>query len=94
MSFKSELLFDFYNFCFVNDTKNSKIVVVFCTVIQQINRIQGKKKMDDKLNQALMEEHLSNTKWDIKAALQRFEDTGIKIDRRFQRDFIKQTTDW
>lgn len=50
--------------------------------------------MNDKLHQARMEEHLSNTKWDISAALQRFEDTGIKMDRRFQRDFIKQTTDW
>lgn len=50
--------------------------------------------MDDKLTQARMDEHLSNTKWDIRAALQRFEETGVKIDRKFRRDFIKQTTDW
>ncbi|XP_031636750.1 uncharacterized protein LOC116349467 [Contarinia nasturtii] len=49
--------------------------------------------MDDKIMQAKMDEHLSNTKWDIRAALQRFEETGIKIDRKFRRDFIKQTTD-
>lgn len=41
-----------------------------------------------------MEEHLSNTRWDIRVALQRFQDYGVKIDRRFRRDFIKRTTDW
>ncbi|XP_055302508.1 uncharacterized protein LOC129568536 [Sitodiplosis mosellana] len=49
--------------------------------------------MDDKLLQARVYEHLSNTKWDLRAALQRFDETGVKIDRRFRRDFIKQTTD-
>ena len=50
--------------------------------------------MSEKRLQAKMEEHLSNTRIDIRTALQRFERYGVKIDRRFQRDFIKQTTDW
>lgn len=41
-----------------------------------------------------MDEHLSNTRLDIKSVLKKFEEMGVKIDRRFQRDFIKQTTDW
>lgn len=44
--------------------------------------------------QTKMTDHLSNTRSDIRKALQRFERHGAKIDRRFQRDFIKQTTDW
>lgn len=51
-------------------------------------------KMDEKKLEAKMEEHLSNTRWDIRVALQRFQDYGVKIDRRFRRDFIKRTTDW
>lgn len=50
--------------------------------------------MIDTLMQAKMDEHLSNTKWDTRAALHRFEESGFKIDRRFRREFIKQTTDW
>lgn len=50
--------------------------------------------MDDKLIRSQVDEHLSNTKWDLRAALQKFDEAGIKIDRRFRRDFIKQTTDW
>lgn len=48
----------------------------------------------EKILRVKMDEHLSNTRIDIRTALQRFERHGIKIDRRFQRDFIKQTTDW
>lgn len=54
-----------------------------------LNFIMSEKNMQNKMN-----EHLSNTRLDIKAVLQRFEDMGVKIDRRFQRDFVKQTTDW
>lgn len=50
--------------------------------------------ISEKRLQAKMDEHLSNTRIDIRTALQRFERHGVKIDRRFQRDFIKQTTDW
>lgn len=50
--------------------------------------------MDDRLLQARVDEHLSNTKWDLRAVLQRFDENGVKMDRRFRRDFIKQTTDW
>lgn len=41
-----------------------------------------------------MDEHITNTRYDTKAALQRFEQIGVRIDRRFQRDFIQKTTDW
>lgn len=50
--------------------------------------------MDDKLLDMKMEEHLSNTRWDIRVALQRFEQIGVKIDRKFRREFIKKTNDW
>lgn len=50
--------------------------------------------MSKKNVQTKMDEHLSNTRLDIKAALQRFEGIGWRIDRRFQRDFIQKTTDW
>lgn len=50
--------------------------------------------MSEKTTKLKMDEHLSNTRHQIKLVLHRFEDNGIKIDRRFQRDFIKQTTDW
>lgn len=56
--------------------------------------LKNKQTMEEFVLQSKMDEHLTNTKWDIRAALQRFEENGIKIDRRFRRDFIKQTTDW
>lgn len=52
------------------------------------------KMMADKMLQMAMDDHLVNTRFDIKNALERFIGSGIKIDRRFERDFIKQTTDW
>lgn len=48
----------------------------------------------EKTFQDKMHDHLSLTRSDTRKALQRFERYGVKIDRRFQRDFIKQTTDW
>lgn len=50
--------------------------------------------MEEKFVQTKMEEHVTNTRWDIRVALKRFEEIGVKIDRRFRREFIKQTTEW
>lgn len=49
--------------------------------------------MEDNIVEAQIDEHLMNIQRDTKSALDRFIQTGLKIDRKFMNHFQNVTVD-
>ena len=49
--------------------------------------------MENKLVDKHMDKHLENVQHEAKAALDRFAELGMKIDKRFLGHFLKSTID-